>query len=237
MSVGGGGTGSQTTRAEPYAPAEPALQQIIGEAGRIYGAGPEYVAPTQQTLSGLAQQEALSQAANQQLMGTMQGAYTNPFLSPLIQKTAGDVYSNVAGQFSGMGRTPTSPLAQQTVYGQLAQEALPLAFGQLERERGRQLQVAQTQPNLVGVGGQLESLERERQMAPYEALQRYQQAVGPMAYGLPQTFTTQQQPRPNLFGMAAGGALTGGMMANTLGMAGGPAAMYGAGFGLLGGIL
>ena len=82
-------------------------------------------------------------------------------MSPLIQKTAGDVYSNVAGQFSGMGRTPTSPLAQQTVYGQLAQEALPLAFGQLERERGRQLQVAQTQPNLVGVGGQLESLEKE----------------------------------------------------------------------------
>ena len=237
MSSGGGGTGSQTTRAEPYAPAEPALQQIIGEAGRIYGAGPEYVAPTQQTLSGLAQQEALSQAANQQLMGTMQGAYTNPFLSPLIQKTAGDVYSNVAGQFSGMGRTPTSPLAQSTVFSSLAQQALPQAFGQLERERSRQMQVAQMQPNLVGVGGQLESLERERQMAPYEALQRYQQAVGPMAYGLPQTFATTQQPRPNLFGSAAGGALSGAAIGSQMNMGGGMGALYGAGFGLLGGLL
>ena len=55
MSFGGGGGGTSTTtsRVEPYAPAQPALNQIISEAGTIYGQGPAgtgYVPPSQQTL-------------------------------------------------------------------------------------------------------------------------------------------------------------------------------------------
>ena len=49
----GGGTTSTTTEIQPYAPAEPALNQILSEAGTIYGQGPSaagYVAPTTQTL-------------------------------------------------------------------------------------------------------------------------------------------------------------------------------------------
>ena len=73
MSFGGGsGGGGQTTtiqQADPYAPAQPALNQIISEAGTIYGQGPSaagYVQPTQQTLQGLAGQETVAQAAQQQ---------------------------------------------------------------------------------------------------------------------------------------------------------------------------
>jgi hypothetical protein len=53
MSSGGGSSGGSTTQqVTPYAPAEPALQQILSEAGQLYGQGvgaAGYVAPTQQT--------------------------------------------------------------------------------------------------------------------------------------------------------------------------------------------
>ena len=90
MSFGGGSSGGSTqTTVTPYAPAEPALQQILSEAGQLYGQGvgaAGYVAPTQQTLQGLAGQEALGTAAQQQMAATLGGQYLNPFLSPLIQK-------------------------------------------------------------------------------------------------------------------------------------------------------
>ena len=104
MSSGGGGQTTTTSQAaQPYAPAGPALNQILSEAGSIYGQGPTgagYVAPTTQTMQGLAAQETMANAANQQILGTIQGQYTNPFLSPLIGQAATDIYSNVAGQFS-----------------------------------------------------------------------------------------------------------------------------------------
>ena len=242
---GGGGQPGQTTtiqQAEPYAPAQPALNQIISEAGTIYGQGPSaagYVAPTQQTLQGLAGQEQMAQAAQQQILGTIQGQYTNPFLSPMIAQSAQDIYSNVAGQFSGAGRTPGSPLSQATVTGQVAQKALPYAFGQLERERARQLQTAQAVPSLTAVGGALEDISRQQQMAPQDALAQYYNTVAPIAFGLPSQQQTTQAPSPNAIGMAAGGAMTGASLGGMFG--GMPGAMMGGaiggGFGLLGGLL
>jgi hypothetical protein len=242
MSFGGGGSGGQTStiqQAEPYAPAQPALNQIISEAGTIYGQGPSaagYVAPTQQTLQGLAGQEQIAQAANQQILGTIQGQYTNPFLSPMIAQSAQDIYSNVAGQFSGAGRTPGSPLSQATVTGQVAQKALPYAFQQLERERGRQLQTAQRVPSLTAVGGALEDITRQQQMGPQASLAQYYNTIAPIAYGLPTQQQTTQAPPPNPMGMAAGGAMSGAALGSMFGHAGMGAAL-GGGFGLLGGLL
>ncbi len=241
MSFGGGGSsGTTTTTAQPYAPAEPALNQIISEAGTIYGQGPMgagYVAPSTQTLQGLAAQETMANAANQQILNTIQGQYTNPFLSPLISQAATDIYSNVAGQFSGAGRTPTSPLAQSTVVGQVANKALPLAFSQLERERNRQLQTARSVPSLTAVGGALEDIQAERQLAPQAALSQYYNTVAPIAFGLPVGQTQTQAPRANPITSAAGGAMSGAALAPMLGMGGGMGAAIGAGFGLLGGLL
>ena len=244
MSFGGGsgGTTTATTQAQPYAPAEPALSQILSEASTIYGQGPAaagYVAPTTQTLEGLAAQEQIAQAANQQILNTIQGQYTNPFLSPLISQAATDIYSNVAGQFSGAGRTPGSQLMQNQVVGQVAQKALPYAFGQLERERARQLSTAQQVPSLTAVGSELENIQRQQQMAPMAALQQYYDIAAPIAFGLPVQQTSQQAPKANPITSAAGGALTGASMGS---MFGGPAgaatgAMIGGGFGLLGGLL
>ena len=234
MSFGGGssGGGQTTTQSvQPYAAAQPALNQIISEAGQIYGSGVgEYVAPTQQTLTGLATQETMANAAQPQLSDTLSGAFANPYLNPLIQSAAGDVYTSVAQQFSGAGRTPTSPMAQQQVATQVAQQALPFAFQAAEAERGRQLQVARQTPTLVQTGQQLEQLQRQAQLAPFQNLQQYAGIVSPLASGFPTT-ATQQQFTPNPFTTGIGGAAIG------YGLGGTSGAILGGLGGVLGGLL
>jgi hypothetical protein len=237
MSFLGGGSsgGGQTTTqsVQPYAPAEPALGQIISEAGQIYQQGPMaagYVAPTQQTLQGLATQETMANAANQQLAATLGGQYLNPFLSPLIQKTAQDITTGVQSQFSGAGRTPTSPMAQQQALAQVAQAALPLAFQEYGIERGRQLGVAQRIPSLLQTGQQLEAIQRQQQLAPFQALQQYAGLVSPIAAGFPTTQGSQAvQASP--VSSALGGALIGSQVGGL------PGAVIGGFGGLLGGLL
>lgn len=233
--LGGGSSGGQqaTTQAvTPYAAAEPALSQILSEAGQIYGQGvgaAGYVPPTQQTLQGLAGQEALGTAAQQQMAATLGGNYLNPFLSPLIQKTAADITTGVQSQFTGAGRTPTSPLAQQTALGQVAQAALPLAFGEYGQERGRQLGLATQVPSLLQTGQQLEAIQRQAQLAPTQALQQYASLVTPIASGFPTT-TGQMQTQANPLTTALGGAVLGSSIP-------GVGALVGGGLGLLGGLL
>ena len=236
MSFGGGSSGGQQTTTQsvqPYAAAQPALNQIISEAGQLYAQGPQasgFVAPTQQTLQGLATQETMANAANQQLAATLGGQYLNPFLSPLIQRTAADISTGVQSQFSGAGRTPTSPMAQQQALAQVAQAALPLAFQTYGQERGRQLAVASQAPTLVQTGQQLEALQRQQQLAPAQALQQYAGIVSPIAAGFPTT-TGQAQTQANPFTTALGGALVGGQFG------GAPGALLGGFGGLLGGLL
>ena len=234
MSFGGGSSGQTTTQGvTPYAPAEPALAQILSEAGTIYGQGAGaagYVSPTQQTLTGLAQQEALGTASQQQLADTLSGQYLNPFLQPLIQKSAADIATGVQSQFSAAGRTPGSPMSQQQIASQVAQAALPLAFGQYETERGRQLGIASRAPSVLQTGLQLEDIQRQRQLAPAQALQQYASFASPIASGFPVT-TAQQQTQANPFSTAMGGALLGGSFG------GAPGAVIGGIGGLLGGLL
>ncbi len=237
MSFGGSGgttagSGTVQTNVQPYAAAQPALNQIISEAGNIYGSGVgAYVAPTQQTLTGLAQQEALGTAAQQQLQDTLAGNYANPYLNPLIQKAAGDVYTNVAQQFSGAGRTPGSPVMQNQVAAQVAQAALPYAFNAAEAERARQLGVARSAPSLVQTGQQLEQLQSQAQLSPFQNLQQYAGIVSPIASGFPiQSQQTQTQANPMT--TALGGAALGYGITGT-----GLGGLYGAGLGYLGGLL
>ena len=235
MSFGGGSSGGNqatTQGVTPYAAAEPALGQILSEATNLYGQGvgaAGYVPPTQQTLTGLAQQETMAGAANQQLAATLGGQYLNPFLSPLIQRTAQDITTGVQSQFSGAGRTPTSPMAQQTALAQVAQAALPLAFQEYGIERGRQLGIAQRTPSLLQTGQQLEAIQRQQQLAPAQALQQYAGFVSPIATGLPTTLGSQQVSS-NPLTTALGGAVLGSSIP-------GVGAMLGGGLGLLGGLL
>jgi hypothetical protein len=228
---GGGGGQTQVVSRDPWSPAQPALSQIISEAGKVYGGGVgQYVAPTAQTLTGLSQQETDAAAARSQLQSTLAGGYVNPYLSPLIQQAAGDVYSNVAGQFSGAGRTPGSPVSQQTVASQTALAALPYAFQNVNTERARQLQVAQQAPTLLQTGQGLEALTRQAQMAPFQNLQAYGSIVSPIASGFP---SQQQQVnyQTNPLTTAMGGAFLGGALGKV------PGALLGGTAGLLGGLL
>ena len=227
----GGGGQTQVVNRDPWSPAQPALQQIISEAGKVYGSGVgQYVAPTAQTLTGLSQQEADAAAARSQIQSTLAGGYVNPYLSPLIQQAAGDVYTNVASQFSGAGRTPGSPVSQQQVATQTALAALPYAFQNVNTERARQLQVAQQAPNLLQTGQGLEALTRQAQMAPFQNLQAYGSIVNPIATGFPtQQQQTNYQTNPLTTGM--GGAMLG------YGLGGGTGALLGGVGGLLGGLL
>jgi len=238
MSFGGsssGGGGTTVTSNEPYAPAKPALNQIISDASAIYGQGPQYVNPTTQQLSGLAAQENIAGLANTQIANTISGQYSNPFLSPLIADAASSAYTNVAEQFSGAGRTPGSPMSQQQVVSQLGKQALPLAFQSYDNERNRQLQTARAVPSLTAVGEELRSLQQEQNLAPYQNLQRFSNVITPVASGFPVQQGTQSFDK-NPFGMAAGGALTGLAIGDQFGKAGMGAAI-GGGFGLLGGLL
>lgn len=230
MSFGGGssGGGSQA-RVDPYAPAQPALNQIISEAGNLYNQGvgaSGYVAPTTQTTQGLAQQELMANASQQQLADTLSGKYLNPFLSPMLQGSANQIATAVASEFSGAGRTPGSPMSQQQILSGITQEALPYAFDQYERERQRQLGIAGSSPTLTQVGAQLEDIQRQQNLAPFQSLQQYSSLVNPIATGFP---VQQTQTNPNRVTQGLGGALIGNMIAPGIG-----GAVVG---GLLGGLL
>ena len=238
---GGGGSGTTVTSVNPYAPAQPALNQILANAGYLYqqGGASSYVPPSEQTLTGLGIQESLGTSAAQQLAGTLAGQYTNPFLSPIIQKAGQEAYGTVAQQFSGAGRTPGSPMSQQQVADIVAQRALPFAFQEYGQERQRQLDIAQRTPSLFTTGQQLEQLQREYQQAPFQALQQYAGLVTPIGSGLPtQTRDTQTQSNPLTLGL--GGALIGSQVLPSIfsGLTPGMGAAYGglgaAGLGLLG---
>ena len=230
MSFGGGssGGGSQA-RVDPYAPAQPALNQIISEAGNLYNQGvgaSGFVAPTTQTTQGIAQQEVMANAANQQLANTLAGNYLNPFLSPLLQGSANQIATAVNSEFSGAGRTPGSPMSQQQILSGITQEALPLAFDSFERERQRQLGIASAAPTLTQVGSQLENIQRQQNLAPFQSLQQYSSLINPITTGFP---VQQTQTNPNRVTQGLGGALIGNMIAPGIG-----GAVVG---GLLGGLL
>ena len=230
MSFGGGSSGGGTqAQVNPYAPAQPALNQIISEAGNLYNQGvgaAGFVAPTTQTTQGIAQQEVMANAANQQLADTLSGNYLNPFLSPLLQGSANQIATAINSEFSGAGRTPGSMMNQQQILSGITQEALPLAFDSYERERNRQLGIASAAPTLTQVGAQLEDIQRQRNLAPFQALSQYSNIVNPIASGFP---VQQSQTDPNRVTQGLGGALIGNMIAPGIG-----GAVVG---GLLGGLL
>jgi len=231
--LGGGASGGQvqTQTNQPYAPAQPALNQIISEAGNLYNQGvgaAGYVAPSTQTTQGLAAQEVMGTAANQQLADTLSGKYLNPFLSPMLQGSANQIATAVNQEFTGAGRTPGSGMNQQQILSGITQEAMPYAFDQYEKERQRQLGIASAAPSLVQTGSQLEDIQRQQNMAPFRALQQYSGIVSPIAAGFPvQSGATQINPNRVTQGM--GGAMIGNMIMPGIG-----GAVVG---GLLGGLL
>jgi hypothetical protein len=132
-----------------------------------------------------------------------------------------------------MGRTGTSPAAQQAAARGITQAYAPIATGLQQQERDRQLRAAQTLSplqeqmdlrrtsaiaSLGGVGSAYEDLARRQlqdqiarfqfgQTAPIQALQDYAGLVSPIASGLPVSITNQPGVSPIQGGF--GGAVAG----------------------------
>ena len=79
---------------------------------------------------------------------------------------------------------------------------------------------------LLQTGQQLESIERQRNLAPFQSLQQYSSLINPIATGFP---VQQTVTNPNRVTQGLGGALIGNMIAPGIG-----GAVVG---GLLGGLL
>ena len=274
MSSGGNETTTQTT--QPYAPAEPFLKDILGEAQNIYrsGVGRQFfpsstVVPfadqTQQALN-LQQAAALEQMQPSTLQGQAattlgnlaSGTASNQFLDQVRQGITSDVLSNVQTQFGGMGRTGTSPAAQQAVARGVTQAYAPIATGLQQQERDRQLRAAtQLSPlqeqmdlrrssgiaSLGGVGAAFEDLARRQlqdqiarfqfgQQAPIQALQDYAGLVSPIASGLPVSITNAPSQQASPIAGAFGGAVAGSALPASF--LGGYGTLIGAGLGGLG---
>ena len=274
MSSGGNETTTQTT--QPYAPAEPFLKDILGEAQNIYrsGVGRQFfpsstVVPfadqTQQALN-LQQAAALEQMQPSTLQGQAattlgnlaSGTASNQFLDQVRQGITSDVLSNVQTQFGGMGRTGTSPAAQQAVARGVTPAYAPIATGLQQQERDRQLRAAQTLSplqeqmdlrrtsaiaSLGGVGAAFEDLARRQlqdqiarfqfgQQAPIQALQDYAGLVSPIASGLPVSVTNAPSQQASPIAGAFGGAVAGSALPASF--LGGYGTLIGAGLGGLG---
>jgi len=275
MSSGGNETTTQTT--QPYAPAEPFLKDILGEAQNVYrsGVGRQFfpsstVVPfadqTQQALN-LQQAAALEQMQPSTLQGQAattlgnlaSGTASNQFLDQVRQGITSDVMGNVQTQFGGMGRTGTSPAAQQAVARGVTQAYAPIATSLEQQERNRQLQAAQTLSplqeqmdlrqtsgiaSLGGVGAAYENLAQRQlqdqiarfqfgQQAPIQALQNYAGLITPIASGLPVQIASQ--PGGSTLATGLGGALSGAALGSYLpGLGTGLGALIGGGAGILG---
>jgi hypothetical protein len=272
----GGGNQTTTQRTEPYAPAEPFLQDILGEAQNIYRSGigrqffpgstvVPFATQTQSALD-LGQAAALEQAGPSQLMNLAgstisdfaSGAGQNQYLDQIRSGITSDVMGNIATQFGGMGRTGTSPQAQQAAARGITQAYAPIAAQLSQAERSRQLAAAGQLPSLQqqmdarrfggigqlsGIGGAYEDLARRQlqdqiarfqfgQQAPMSALQQYAGLVSPIGSGFPTSLTNAPSNRPGTLGGAFGGAIAGSALPETF--LGGYGTMIGAGLGGLG---
>ena len=132
----------------------------------------------------------------------------------MLQGSANQIATAVNSEFSGAGRTPGSPMSQQQILSGITQEALPYAFDQYERERQRQLGIAGSSPTLTQVGAQLEDIQRQQNLAPFQSLQQYSSLVNPIATGFP---VQQTVTNPNRVTQGLGGALIGNMIAPGIG--------------------
>ena len=272
----GGGNQTTTQRTEPYAPAEPFLQDILGEAQNIYrsGVGRQFFpgstvvpfATQTQSALDLGQAAALEAAGPSQLMNLAgstisdfaSGAGQNQYLDQIRSGITSDVMGNIATQFGGMGRTGTSPMAQQAAARGITQAYAPIAAELSQAERSRQLAAAgQLSPlqqqmdarrfggigQLSGIGGAYEDLARRQlqdqiarfqfgQQAPMSALQQYAGLVSPIGSGFPTSLTNAPSNRPGTLGGAFGGAVAGSALPASF--LGGYGTMIGAGLGGLG---
>jgi hypothetical protein len=173
---GGGGTQTQTARAEIDPTLKPYVEYALSEAKRIYQGttpsfypGKTYVDPSEQTRAALtaAEQRAtagspLTRAAQEQMLSVIQGRDVNPFLAGALEQAnrlSGEQYTrniqNLQSKASSMGRYGSSAMGQQAGQAQdifaraLAEQGGKLAYDSAEAERQRQMEAIRNAPAMA----------------------------------------------------------------------------------------
>ena len=218
-------------------------EALYNQAGPNYFPGQTYVdfSPQTNTALNLAEKRAttgspLMGQANSEMMKQLQGDYldptSNPFISNLYNKLAGDVTSGVQSQFTSAGRLGSG--ANQEVLANSLGDLGTQLYGQnylSERANMNNAlmaapQMAETDYNdimrLRSVGSEREGLQEAaladamnryqyQQALPYEKLRNFQAATGG-SYG--QTQTNVQPLRRNVASGLLSGGLAGAEMAS-----------------------
>tara|TARA_R100001460_G_C3558540_1_gene175664 strand:- start:4790 stop:5677 length:888 start_codon:yes stop_codon:yes gene_type:complete len=154
-----------------YEPAEPYIKDIMAEAAKLYasGVGSSYYpgstvvpfAPETTAALDMAKGLGTEMAGPSSLYnmagntlggfasGSMPSAYSQltpqaDYLSDVRSSIGSDVMGNISTQFGGMGRTGTSPGAQQAAARGFANAYAPIAQSAAEAERARELQSRET---------------------------------------------------------------------------------------------
>jgi len=178
----GGGTTQTSGEVNPWEPTEPYLKDILSQAENIYASdvGKNYfpgstVVPftpqTQQSLD-LAQARSFDLMSPSAMLGTAGDAYTQAatgamgsaygtltpqqnYLDSVRQGITSDVMGDIATQFGGMGRTGTSPMAQQAAARGITQAYAPIQQAAAEAERERELRSSEAAlgRRLMGAAG------------------------------------------------------------------------------------
>jgi len=190
---------------------------------------------TQQGLQQLAgsstDPNSLTNLGRTEFGNTIRGDYlnadTNPYLKGAVDTALGDVQGRVSGTFGrGGGNNYGSSAHQEWLGKNLADTALPIYAQNYQTERGRQMQAAQMAPGmdtaasagLLQAGGMQDTYQQALinadkakhdfgQMAPWDALQRYQGSITGQ-YGGTQTGTQPYYPADpfaNALGLGIGG--------------------------------
>jgi len=194
----GGGNQTTTSRTEPYAPAEPYLQDILGEASNIYRSnvgrsffpGSTVVPYSNQTQEALNLQQAasLEQMAPSAMLnqaGNTYGAFAaNPissyagltpqadYLSSVREGITSDVMGSVQSEFGGAGRTGASPMAQQAAARGITQGYAPIASQLASNERGReQSGLESAYGRSLQAAGQLPNMQNALDMRRQQGIQ------------------------------------------------------------------
>jgi hypothetical protein len=248
----GAGEARTVSNVEPWETQIPYLTKgferaegLYNQAGPNYFPGQTYVDFSPQTNTALNRAETRATAgsplmgqANTEMLKQLRGDYldptSNPFITNLYNKLAGDVTSGVQSQFTSAGRLG-SGANQEVLAGALGDLGTQLYGQNYLAERGNMNnalmaapQMAETDYNdimrLRSVGAEREGLQEAaladamnryqyQQALPYEKLRNYQAATGG-SYG--QTQTNVQPLQRNMAAGLLSGGLAGAEMASLM---------------------
>ena len=221
MSIGG----SQTTAStQPYGPAIGGLNNILGNAGSLYGQ--QYptmgMSPITQGALGLTAERALNgspllqtaQNTTQNIAGGYGG--TNPYLNTMADTALGKVRDMVNSQFEAAGRF-NSGANQQELTRNLGEVAGNIYGGQYNADQNRMLAASQIAPYLANQDftqlQQLLGVGQTYDQAPWNLLNNYANPITSIASAGKTATTTDP-------GQSAIPSLLGGLISNPGGLGG-----------------